>query len=99
IRNATCLTFTANVCNSYTLNGQVYNTSGTYTQHLTNAAGCDSAITLNLVIRNKTASTISADVCNSYTLNGQVYNASGTYTQHLSTAERRVGTKSLNLFK
>jgi PKD repeat protein len=34
--------------NSYTLNGQTYNQSGTYTQILTNAAGCDSTLTLNL---------------------------------------------------
>jgi hypothetical protein len=33
---------------SYTLNGQTYTQSGTYTQTLTNAAGCDSTITLNL---------------------------------------------------
>jgi hypothetical protein len=33
---------------SYTLNGQTYTQSGTYTQVLTNAAGCDSTITLNL---------------------------------------------------
>jgi len=33
---------------SFTLNGQTYTQSGTYTQVLTNAAGCDSTITLNL---------------------------------------------------
>jgi hypothetical protein len=33
---------------SYTLNGQTYTQSGTYTQNLPNAAGCDSTITLNL---------------------------------------------------
>jgi hypothetical protein len=34
--------------NSYTLNGQTYTQSGTYTQIIPNAAGCDSTITLNL---------------------------------------------------
>ncbi|MBK7223576.1 MAG: hypothetical protein IPH94_20420 [Saprospiraceae bacterium] len=34
------------VCGSYTLNGEVYTTSGTYTQKLTNVAGCDSTLTL-----------------------------------------------------
>jgi hypothetical protein len=33
---------------SYTLNGQTYTQSGTYTQVLTAANGCDSTITLNL---------------------------------------------------
>ncbi|MFM7006896.1 MAG: LamG-like jellyroll fold domain-containing protein [Flavobacteriales bacterium] len=35
---------------SYTLNGQTYTASGTYTQILTNAAGCDSLITLDLTL-------------------------------------------------
>jgi trimeric autotransporter adhesin len=34
--------------NSFILNGQTYNQSGTYYQPLTNSAGCDSTITLNL---------------------------------------------------
>jgi hypothetical protein len=33
---------------SFTLNGQTYTQSGTYTQVIPNAAGCDSTITLNL---------------------------------------------------
>jgi hypothetical protein len=33
---------------SYTLNGQTYTQSGSYTQVIPNAAGCDSTITLNL---------------------------------------------------
>jgi hypothetical protein len=37
-----------NACNSYTLNGQTYTQSGTYDQLLSNAAGCDSSLTLNL---------------------------------------------------
>jgi hypothetical protein len=35
---------------SYTLNGQTYTQSGTYTQVIPNAAGCDSTITLNLTL-------------------------------------------------
>jgi hypothetical protein len=35
---------------SYTLNGQTYTQSGTYTQVLQNSYGCDSTITLNLTI-------------------------------------------------
>jgi hypothetical protein len=37
-----------NALDSYTLNGQTYTQSGTYTQNLTNSNGCDSTITLNL---------------------------------------------------
>ncbi len=45
-------TLTQSSCNSYTLNNQTYTQSGTYTQNLTNTAGCDSIITLNLTINN-----------------------------------------------
>ncbi|MBI5219847.1 MAG: delta-60 repeat domain-containing protein [Bacteroidia bacterium] len=41
---------TETACDSYTLNGQTYTASGTYTQTLTNAAGCDSVVTLHLTI-------------------------------------------------
>lgn len=41
-------TLTETALNSYTLNGQTYTQSGTYTQVIPNAAGCDSTITLNL---------------------------------------------------
>lgn len=41
-------TLTETALDSYTLNGQTYTQSGTYTQVIPNAAGCDSTITLNL---------------------------------------------------
>ena len=41
---------TAAACNSYTWNGNTYTQSGTYTWTGTNAAGCDSVVTLNLTI-------------------------------------------------
>ena len=37
-------------CNDYTLNGQTYTQSGIFTQVITNAAGCDSTITLDLTL-------------------------------------------------
>jgi hypothetical protein len=43
---------TASICHgeSYLFNGKVYSSVGTYTVHLTNAVGCDSAATLQLNI-------------------------------------------------
>lgn len=41
---------TAVACHSYSLNGVVYDSSGTYIQQLNNLAGCDSTITLSLSI-------------------------------------------------
>jgi hypothetical protein len=43
-------TLTESALDSYTLNGQTYTQSGTYTQVITNASGCDSTITLNLTL-------------------------------------------------
>jgi hypothetical protein len=43
-------TLTQTALDSYTLNGQTYTQSGTYTQTLTAANGCDSTITLNLTL-------------------------------------------------
>jgi len=49
LENATS-TLTETSLDSYTLNGQTYTQSGTYTQTLTAANGCDSTITLNLTL-------------------------------------------------
>lgn len=43
-------TLSITAIDSYNLNGTVYNSSGTYTQVITNADGCDSTITLNLFL-------------------------------------------------
>jgi hypothetical protein len=49
-------TINPTACLSYTLNSQTYTTTGTYTQNLTNAAGCDSTLTINLRISNMSTS-------------------------------------------
>ena len=50
VNSASSSTVTALACNSYILNGQTYNQSGTYNQTISNAFGCDSLITLNLTL-------------------------------------------------
>jgi hypothetical protein len=50
VNEQTFSTLTESAIDSYTLNGITYTQSGTYTQTLTNAAGCDSTITLNLTL-------------------------------------------------
>lgn len=50
VNEATSNTITASAIDSYTLNGQTYTASGTYSQVLTNAAGCDSLLTLILTL-------------------------------------------------
>jgi hypothetical protein len=50
VNEASASTLTESALDSYTLNGQTYTQSGTYTQVITNASGCDSTITLNLTL-------------------------------------------------
>ena len=81
----------ASICsnNSYTFNGTSYSTSGTYTYHTTNAAGCDSAATLVLTVKATSSSTTNLSICPSslpYSWNGLTFNAAGTLTAHLANA-------------
>lgn len=48
VGQTTSSTLNESACDSYTLNGQTYTQSGTYTQVIPNGSGCDSTITLNL---------------------------------------------------
>ena len=66
-------------CDSYEwIDGQTYtasNNTATYT--LTNAAGCDSVVTLNLTVNNSQVVALPAVVaCDSYEFNGHPYTAS-----------------------
>ena len=75
---STSNTTTASACDSYTwsVNGQSYTTSGTYTS----VTGCHTE-TLVLTITPSTNNTTTASACDSYTwsVNGQSYTTSGTY--------------------
>ncbi len=63
--------------------GNIYtesNNTATYTY--TNAAGCDSVVTLDLTINNSSSSTDTETACDSYVwlVDGNTYTTSGTYT-------------------
>ncbi|MGG9970665.1 PKD-like domain-containing protein [Ferruginibacter sp. SUN002] len=83
---------TLSICTSdlpYTWNGLTFNTAGTQTAHLTNAAGCDSAATLTLIVKANSSSNNVLSICPSalpYTWNGLIFNAAGTQTAHLTNA-------------
>ncbi len=78
--NITTASVTAAACNTYTYNNQVYTSSGTYTQVLQNAIGCDSIITLHLTIGGS-VNTTTVTACDSYVWEGQTYTTSGLYTR------------------
>ncbi len=94
-------TTNASICagGSYTFNGTVYTTAGTYVAHLTNLVGCDSAATLNLTIKALSTSTTNASICagGSYTFNGTTYTTAGTYVAHLTNSVGCDSAATLNL--
>ena len=68
-------------------NGLTFNAAGTQTVHLTNAAGCDSAATLNLTVKSTSTSTTNLTICSNqlpFKWNGLTFNAAGTQTAHLN---------------
>lgn len=71
----------------YTLNGTDYNTTGSYTQTIANANGCDSVITLNLTVYANVAADVNQTICESelpYTWNGKVFDAAGSQSAVLA---------------
>ena len=79
-------------CNSYSWNGTAYTTSGTKTFTTTNAAGCDSVVTLSLTINQSSASSVTVDTSASYGWHGMIYSTTGTYVW---TGTNAVGCDSI----
>jgi len=95
INNSTSSTDVQTACDSYTwIDGLIYTASNnTATFTTTNAAGCDSLITLNLTITLGSTNTTAASACDSYFWNGTTYSSSGAYTGTTSNCV----TQALNL--
>ena len=87
------------VCDTYTwtVNGQTYTTSGTYTADITDANGCDATATLILTVNSSATNTEAMTACNSYSWNGQTYTTSGSYTWTGTTDNGCDSTVTLNL--
>jgi len=96
-------TVTASVCTAdlpYVWNGTNYTATGTYSKHFTNAVGCDSTATLDLIVKLPSSSTITASVCTAdlpYVWNGTNYTATGTYSKHFTNAVGCDSTATLDL--
>ena len=70
-------TETVTACESYEWHGNTYTAStNTPTWTTTNAAGCDSIVTLNLTINHSTNGTETVTACDSYEWHGTTYTAS-----------------------
>ena len=87
---------THTACDTYTwINGVTYTASNTIATHtLTNAANCDSVITLSLTINNSTSSTEVISACGSYTwINGVTYTSSNNTANY--TVQNAAGCDSV----
>jgi gliding motility-associated-like protein len=96
VNNSTSSTDIQTACYSYTwIDGVIYTLSNnTATFTTTNAAGCDSLITLNLTINNNTSSTDVQTACDSYTwIDGLIYTSSNNTATFTTT--NAVGCDSL----
>ena len=84
INNSNSSTETISACDAYTwsVNNETYNSSGIYTEVLTNENGCDSTVTLALTINSSYSNTDTIVSCDSYTwgVNNTAYTSSGIYT-------------------
>jgi len=99
LTNTTYSNVQVNNCDSYTApSGIVYNSTGIYNDTIANSVGCDSIITVDLLITGISSSTtITQSSCGSYTLNNQTYTSSGTYTQTLTNVAGCDSIITLNL--
>lgn len=90
LRLATSYVDRVSACNQYTWqDGETYtHSTNTPTLHLTNSLGCDSTVTLNLVIENTSYDTIYDTICNntSYLFAGNYLTEPGIYYDSNTTA-------------
>ncbi len=103
VKSNSTSTTNVNICSNqlpYSWNNNNYPAAGTYTIHLSNAAGCDSAATLNLTVSQVSSSTTNVIICNSalpYIWNNNTFTATGSYTVHLTNSVNCDSAATLNL--
>ena len=94
-------TITAEICDNETYTQFGFNVSeqGVYTQHLQSIHGCDSIVTLNLLVHPTYNDTITAEICDNETYTQFGFNTSepGVYTQHLQSIYGCDSLVTLNL--
>jgi gliding motility-associated-like protein len=78
-------TLNVSSCTSYTLNKQQFVKSGTYTQRLANSVGCDSIITIHLLLTGS-RDTVNISTCESYWWQNHLYTSTGTYADTLKNS-------------
>ncbi|MCI6416998.1 MAG: hypothetical protein MR791_06635, partial [Bacteroidales bacterium] len=91
----------ASICEgtTYTENGFNVSEAGVYTQNLQTINGCDSTVTLTLVVNPVATTNLTASICEgtAYTENGFNVSEAGVYTQNLQTINGCDSTVTLSL--
>jgi hypothetical protein len=96
--NPMATSFTLTKCDKYVWNDSTYTTSTTHTRTLKNKGGCDSVVTMHLIIRySSTGPTTAITACASYVWYGVTYNKTGVYTNIYTNAVGCDSTIYLNL--
>ncbi len=78
---------TESICggSSYNFGANVLTEGGIYSETLTNSAGCDSIITLELLVEDSTLQITTINLCEGETYNGQEYSEDTTLTKVFTT--------------
>ena len=101
VKSTSAQTINTSICQgaNYTVGTNNYTTSGTYVNHFTNAQGCDSTVTLNLIVKPTSAQTINASICQgaNYTVGSNTYSTNGTYVNHFTNTQGCDSLITLNL--
>ena len=86
--DVTTSTLDINACNSYTLNNETFDSTGTYIRIIPNTSGCDSMITLHLTINKKFTQQTKA-ICQGdvFFAGGANQGTAGTYIDTLKTIQ------------
>lgn len=91
----------AEICNgdTYTFNGNVYNTTGNYSVNLIDQYGCDSVVVLDLEVREAIMTDLDETICEgeTYQVGNTVYHQNGNYTDVLTSYQGCDSTVNLNL--
>ncbi len=83
----------------YDFHGQSLNASGTYVDTVVGSNGCDSIVTLNLVVHPLASTTLDAEICEGsvYDFHGNLVDTTGSYVDTLSTIHGCDSVVTLNL--
>ncbi len=103
VKDTSSSTTVLSICPSelpYTWNGLVFNSAGTQTKTLVNAAGCDSLAKLILIVKPTSASITTISICPPelpFSWNGLTFSSGGAQTAHFLNSVGCDSAATLNL--